>query len=118
MSYVVKALYMTGVGKRMHKSGDVLELKDIPGGAENVDKLISEGFIFSNDSTEDSEDDNGTPAEQAKVLIDSANESKEAGDLLGALEIAQQAVEVYPAGKKAKNLVTELEELLSEGSED
>jgi hypothetical protein len=115
MSYKVKALYLSGVSKKVHKSGEVLEVKDIPGGAENAAKLVKSGHLVDmSKGKEGSTEDGLTEKEQATVLIEESNVLRESGDLLGALEKLEAAVVAYPNGKTAPKLIKEIQEVLGE----
>lgn len=45
--FKVKSLYFSGKRNNVHKSGDVLTLEQIPGGEENIESLIENGFLVS-----------------------------------------------------------------------
>jgi hypothetical protein len=43
----VKSLYFSGKRNKVHKSGEILTLDEIPGGEDNIESLIENGFLVS-----------------------------------------------------------------------
>jgi hypothetical protein len=96
--YIVNVLGLSGVGKAVHSSGDVLEVSQIPGGLEAAESLVKSGHLKPFES-EDSKE--LSAKEKAKILIAEADVLESDNDLLGALEKLEAAKVVYPTGKEA-----------------
>lgn len=122
--YRVNVIELSGIGKKVHKSNEVLEADQVPGGEANAEKLVKSGHLVVVEGSEDSDDDSGSddttgsgdddttklePKDAADALIDEAKELEEGGDLLGAMEKLNAVLEVYPNGKKAPKLIKEIQ---------